>query len=330
MACERAALNGGLSCWSTSIRIAAADFEHWRGPVLTAACPWLPYPWKWEEARMPADRFATINGHRLRYRIEGEGPLVVFAHGLLGSIEQIAGYTDALNGVRERVRLMLYDARGHGQSEGGEDPDDYSWESLGRDMVGLIERAGEQRAILAGASMGAASSLWVALEDPARVQALVLVMPPPLGPDELYGDDERQAIGTLSLLAGTIQQFGLEQTAELARQYLAASGRPGEVEEQIGLLLGQNPRTIGHVISGLTRSRRHNLDDYRRISAPTLIVAHERDGLHPMRSARLLADAIPGSRMVVGPEPGYWQSHPDEFVAVVDGFLAGVPGLEPG
>ena len=72
--------------------------------------------------------FATINGYELRYRLEGEGPLVVFGHGLMGSIEQVDPLEGggALEYVLERVKLLIYDARGHGQSGGPEDANEYT------------------------------------------------------------------------------------------------------------------------------------------------------------------------------------------------------------
>lgn len=107
--------------------------------------------------------FAEINGHRLRYRLRGQGPLVVFGHGLMGKIEQVMPEGVDLEGVFEQVRLLTYDARGHGHSHGPEDPEQYTWETLGRDMPALIAHAGEESAIVGGASMGAATALWMAV-----------------------------------------------------------------------------------------------------------------------------------------------------------------------
>ena len=65
--------------------------------------------------------YTNINGHRLRYRLGGEGPLVVFAHGLMGNIEQVTPAGLGLDALHARVRFLTYDARGHGQSHGHED-----------------------------------------------------------------------------------------------------------------------------------------------------------------------------------------------------------------
>ena len=66
---------------------------------------------------------------------------------------------------------------------------------------------------------------------------------------------------------------------------------------------------------------RHSLDEYARITAPTIVVAHEGDPLHPVRAARLLAERIPHSELIVAPEPGYWVDHPEAFLEKMLGWL---------
>ncbi|MCC6381539.1 MAG: alpha/beta hydrolase [Dehalococcoidia bacterium] len=268
--------------------------------------------------------FATVNGYRLRYRVEGEGPPAVFGHGLLGSLEQVEELTGSLAPLLGRLRLLVYDARGHGESEGPEDPALYTWEQLGRDMSALAATAGLGPAVFGGGSMGAATALWVALERPEEVRALVLVMPPPLGHPHMRGADEQQALAVLDLLSTTIAAVGLERTAALARALPGFAPTPEEAEERAGWLLGQNPRAVGHAIRGLLESPYHDPECYRTIGVPTLVMAHEGDGLHPVRSARLLAGTIAGARLRVGPEADYWQKHPKEFLAEVTEFVDAV------
>jgi len=266
------------------------------------------------------DTFAHINGHRLRYRLQGEGPLAIFGHGLMGSIDALGLDFGELDPLYERVRLLMYDARGHGQSEGPETPDDYTWEALGRDMAAFAaHHAPGERAIFGGGSMGAATSLWVALERPELVRALVIVAPPPLGHAEMRGPAEHQALQLFDVLSAAIQNFGFEKTVELAA--MLPGGTPEETEARRQLLLAQNPRTLLHVLRGVVTSPFHDPEAYRRIAVPTLIVAHEGDGLHPVRAARLLHEAVPGSRLRVAPSSAYWSTHRSEFVDEVLDFL---------
>src|SRR5690606_33527094 len=114
--------------------------------------------------------------------------------------------------------LLLYDARGHGASDGPAEPAGYTWDTLGQDLTGMIAFAGEARAIVGGASMGAAASLWAAIEQPEQVRGLVLIAPPPLGGPDFQSEAEQAAIQRLDMLSQTVEALGLDQTVQLARQ----------------------------------------------------------------------------------------------------------------
>ncbi|MBI2767494.1 MAG: alpha/beta hydrolase [Chloroflexi bacterium] len=273
-----------------------------------------------------ATSFATINGYRLRYRLQGAGELAVFGHGVMGSIEQIDEHHPALTALHGRIRLLVYDARGHGQSDGPTDSAHYTWESLGRDMSAFIDHAGETRAILGGGSMGAATALWVAIEQPERAKALVLVMPPPLGLATVRELAEKQALQLLEMLAAAVKNFGIEKTVELARQFPGFAATPEEADARAAWLLGQNPLTLAYAIDGLIDSAFHDPECYRAIRVPVLVIAHEGDGLHPARAAHLLKQNIPDCTLAVAPDPGYWRAHPGEFLAEVTAFLDRVAG----
>ena len=267
------------------------------------------------------NRFATINGFPLRYSLEGEGPLAIFGHGLMGSLEQVTPAGRELDALLARVRLLTYDARGHGQSGGPEDAAEYTWEHMGRDMSALIDFAGEEQAIIGGASMGAASALWVAIEQPQRVKALVILMPPPLGNEPMRAPAEKQEIAVLDLISAAVQNFGIEKTVEIARNFPGFAANPKEADERARWLLSQNPLTLLYAIRGLVDAPFHDPEAYRAINVPTIVVAHEGDGLHPSRSARLLAEMIPGAILKIAPQPDYWQQHPAEFLEEMTSFL---------
>ena len=279
---------------------------------------------------MTTASFAEINGYRLRYRLEGEGPLAVFGHGLLGSMEQVDDNMSRLDELHRRLRLLVYDARGHGQSSGPEGAEHYTWESLGRDMVGLCDHAGESTAFFGGASMGAASALWVALERPERVRALVLVMPPPLGPESIRAESERSALRFFDMLSAAVANFGVEKTVEIALQIPGFAASPEEAEERAAWLRRQNPLALVYGVIGLMRSPIHDPGEYARITVPTLVLAHEGDALHPARAARLVGEKVPHARVVIAPNPNHWWKHPDEFMAEVTTFVDGVEGARNG
>ncbi len=76
-----------------------------------------------------------------------------------------------------------------------------------------------------------------------------------------------------------------------------------------------------YAIRGLIQAPVHDPEEYRRVTAPTLILAHDGDGLHPARAARLLHERIAGSRLRIAPDPSYWRTHQGEFLGEVGEFL---------
>lgn len=271
--------------------------------------------------RMTTDQFTEIDGLELRYRLYGadDAPLAVIGHGIFASLDQYADRPEALDVLAGRYRVLLYDARGHGESEGPEDPDGYSWGKLGEEMLALAAHVGEERPILGGASMSASAALWCALERPEAVRALVLIAPPPLGPREQRDESETQALQMLATLAGAVESFGLSGTADMAANMPAFTAAAGPRGAEI--LRSQNPRTIVPIIRGLHEHTPRDADEYAAIKAPVAVFAHPDDALHPLRSANLLAEHVPDCRLHVGPERDYWQNHPEELAREIIAFL---------
>src|SRR5216110_804915 len=105
----------------------------------------------------------------------GEGIPVVLLHGLTATRRYVVMGSRALE--RSGHRVITYDARGHGRSSPAPTPDAYTYEDLGRDLIAVLDDRGIERAVLAGASMGAHTLLWLALVAPERAAGLVVITP---------------------------------------------------------------------------------------------------------------------------------------------------------
>src|SRR3981081_2699440 len=81
-------------------------------------------------------QFAQINGYRLSFASVGAeaAPAVVLSHALATKAE-VWGYQLPL--LSQRFRVILYDVRGHGESEAT--GDSYSLEELANDVVKLLD-----------------------------------------------------------------------------------------------------------------------------------------------------------------------------------------------
>src|SRR6201996_6307553 len=78
---------------------------------------------------------------------------------------------------RSGHRVIKYDARAHGRSSPAPAADAYTYDSLGDDALAVLDDRGVERAVLAGASMGAHTLVNVALRRPERVAGLVVITP---------------------------------------------------------------------------------------------------------------------------------------------------------
>lgn len=108
----------------------------------------------------------------------GAGPAVVLGHGFGGSARNFRPQARALH---DRMRVVLFDARGHARSAAPADPAAYEPGLMVEDLGRVLDAFGTGRAVVGGLSMGAGIALRFALAHPERVRGLVLAAFPPGG-----------------------------------------------------------------------------------------------------------------------------------------------------
>ncbi|NHZ35864.1 alpha/beta fold hydrolase [Massilia rubra] len=231
----------------------------------------------------------------LNVRSAGSGAPFLWAHGMSSSMQA----EDALDLLQWRhfpasLRLVRYDARGHGGSPAGAPA---TWRELGQDMLALADAIGEHRFIAGGWSMGCAGALHAALQQPARVNGLVLFLPPTLwearvAQAALY----RRAIA-LAHTAGAArfarlvasQGAGLPSWLLEAAPHLAARRAP--IPDPAAMLAQYE----GAALSDLPpRAALAALS-----ATPALIIGWAGDAAHPLASAEELHRLLPGSSLFI-------------------------------
>src|SRR5262245_20443547 len=130
---------------------------------------------------------------------------LVLAHGFGGSARN---WRPQLRTLRDRARVVVYDARGHARSEAPKDPAAYRMSELTQDLWRAAEAGDDSRPVLGGLSLGAAVALRAALARPGRARALVLASHP-AGPGSGHGVAARAGA-----FADAIEQDGLEAAGE--------------------------------------------------------------------------------------------------------------------
>ncbi len=112
---------------------------------------------------------------RLAAEESGTGTPIVLLHGLTATRRYVVMGSGALK--RSGHRVIAYDARGHGRSSPAPEPGAYTYEELVADLEAVLDELALERAVLAGASMGAHTLLALALRRPERVGGLVVITP---------------------------------------------------------------------------------------------------------------------------------------------------------
>jgi len=265
-----------------------------------------------------------VNGIDIRYEVSGNGPTFVWLHGLIGSIERARNFGEGMDALAGRgIRLVAWEARGHGESGYTKNEADYTWTAHANDLRALVDALGIERACFGGSSMGAWVSTVFAVENPERVDKLVLVAPPPLA------DTIQTAQQVFCGLASLIEAVGVEQAAEIViklPQYEEMQKKdPQQFELTHQWLRTVRAEPAPYAIRGLLNGPQLTRERFGEISVPTLIVAHPDDPIHPASSADALHDAITGSRLVMAPDMDHFRTHHDELIDHVATFLSDDP-----
>jgi pimeloyl-ACP methyl ester carboxylesterase len=255
------------------------------------------------------ERDVTRGGVGLSVSDDGAGIPVVLLHGLTATRRYVVMGSQALE--RSGHRVIAYDARGHGRSTPAPDPHAYGYDDLVLDLAAVLDELEVERAVLAGASMGAHTLLRLALDAPERVAALVAVTP---GFDPATADDPVR-LARWDALAEGLRTGGVGG-------FVAAYGEPAVPERWRDTVLQvlrqrlgahEHPEAVADALSVVPRSHPFGgLEDLDAIDAPAVIVASrdEADPGHPFALAEAYADAIPDARLVSeaeGESPLAWQ-----------------------
>ena len=242
---------------------------------------------------LPPSRFLEVEGLRVHYRDEGDGPPLLLLHGLTANLFDWQGWAERL---RDRHRVIRLDLPGHGLT--GPDPRQrYAWPEAAALVLAFLDRLGVRRASVAGSSYGGAIAWHLAAQAPERVDRLILLAPigypmpgrPPLpirllrhplaGPvvarltyRRAFLDSLRHAFGDPARLdeATAERQFALFRRAG-NRDALRATLRTGPIPDPRPLLA--------------------------RVRAPTLLLWGTADRITPPALAHRFAADLPNARV---------------------------------
>jgi pimeloyl-ACP methyl ester carboxylesterase len=252
--------------------------------------------------REPTELEVDSAGALLSGEVAGTGMPVVLLHGLTATRRYVVMGSRHLE--RSGHLVVSYDARGHGRSAPAPQPNAYGYPLLVSDLEAVMDALGLERAVIAGASMGAHTALGLALEHPERVAALALITPS-FDPDRAA---TAQELARWDALAEGLRDGGVEGFVAAYQLELVPPRWRATVETVLRQRLSahEHPRAVADALQVVPRSRPfESIEQLAAIAVPALVVASrdEADPGHPLEVGVRYARAIPAARLLVE-EPG--------------------------
>jgi pimeloyl-ACP methyl ester carboxylesterase len=242
------------------------------------------------------------DGVRIYYEVHGTGPALLLSHGYSATSAMWAPQIEVLSASH---KLIIWDMRGHGNSDSPENPAEYSEALTTRDMAALLDAVDAPTAVIGGLSLGGYMSLSFNVAFPNRVRALMLF---DTGPG--YRSDSGR---------DGWNRIAAQRAKELETKGLKALGSSGEV----ALSRHRSAQGLAHAARGmLAQTDGTVMASLPGIRVPTLVLVGALD--QPFLAATdYMAAKIPGAKRVVIDGAGHASNidQPREFNAAVASFL---------
>jgi len=195
-------------------------------------------------------------------------------------------------------QTIAFDNRGVGRSEVPIGP--YPIALMASDAAAVLDAAGIESAHVFGVSMGGMIAQEFALQYPKRVLSLILGCTAAGGPTAVRAEPEA------AQMLMTRDKMSPEQAAEASVPFIYDSITPRErIDEDIAIRRPWFPRPAAYTaqLQGILA-----WEAYSRLSGiavPTLVIHGESDRLVPPGNAKLIAERIPGAKLVIIPHASH-------------------------
>jgi pimeloyl-ACP methyl ester carboxylesterase len=244
-------------------------------------------------------RFAEIDGTRVRFVDEGEGPAVVMIHGFASSLET---WSSAVPELRLRHRVLAMDLKGFGWTD--RPPGDYSPEAQARLVLALMDQQGIERAALVAHSYGASVALAIALLAPERVTRIALY-------DAWVYSSQLPTFFHMARADGVGEAlfsiwYGERAEDRLALAFHDRSLVTQELVDDVQRALDR-PGTYAAALASV-RAMHYETQQarYHEIEQPALLMWGREDHVTPLSVGERLARDLPGARLVIYPRCGHF------------------------
>ncbi|HWR39892.1 MAG TPA: alpha/beta hydrolase [Patescibacteria group bacterium] len=236
--------------------------------------------------------FCNVNGIQMYYEEQGQGPALVFIHGLG---ENASSWKFQKEYFSKTFRVVVMDLRGHGQSGDGEEFITMEW--FAKDVLDLLTSLGISRAHFVGHSMGGLIIQQIAAQYPERIATMTLsdaagFYPPPFATTGL--EERLKRLETLSM----------NEVAEAIANVACRAGIPEAEKISVRDMFAANRREP-YRQSTISTLKADYREFHSKMKAPTFLLVGELDVTTPLDYAQFLNKAITGSKLEIIPDAAH-------------------------
>jgi pimeloyl-ACP methyl ester carboxylesterase len=239
--------------------------------------------------------FVQNQGVKIYWDEQGQGEPVLLIMGL--------GYpSDAWYRTRPvlaaKYRVIVFDNRGIGRSD--MPPGPYPIATMASDALAVLDAAGVDQAHAYGISMGGMIAQELTLTHPERVRSLILGCTASGGPTAVRAEPE---VNQMLMNRGNMTP---DEAAEAAIPFIYDPGTPrAKIDEDLAVRRPWLPRPEAYIaqLQGILAWEAYSRLPH--IKTPTLVIHGETDRLVPAGNGKLIAERIPGAKLVVLPHASH-------------------------
>lgn len=252
-------------------------------------------PYRSALARAGRLREVAVDDGRLCVADLGEGPPLLFLHGLGGSLFE---WRRQIGPASARRRVIAPDLLGAGESDKPARAD-YSIEAQARRVGRLLDRLDVPRVEVVASSYGGGVALRLAVDEPARISRMTLVAPICYRERLPWFAAPCRFAWAADLAEAVRVPVWAVAVARRLSTHLAATA-DAEIEGLFGEINARGTRRamVGWVRDALRSDARGVQAGLARVIAPTLLIWGRQDPIVPVDLGRRLARALPAARLV--------------------------------
>ena len=278
------------------------------------------------QGNQPTLRTCQVGTRQIHLAEFGVGPAVLMLHGGGPGASGLSNYARNIEALARHFRVLVPDLPGYGKSSKGVDTEDPFGDHAAA-MLGLLDAINVERVHVVGNSLGGACALRMALEQPQRIDRLVL-----MGPGGVGISSGKPTEGLKHLLG---YYAGEGPTFEKLRQFICEDLVYDGSRITEDVLRGRYESSIDpEVVANPPLRMPKDLEAFKRLdflldarlprlANPTLVLWGTEDRVNAPAGATALQQRMPACDVFLFGRTGHWVQweRADEFNATVVAFL---------